>query len=218
MLRCRPPGPRGLATSLRGMCVCPLAAQLLEKLSEYEIVTPTRVNEFGEPFPTDVHFRRRRRSTSAAPDAWTAAAAASPKAHYRLSAFGQQFLFNLTASSAFIAPLFTVSLLGEPAADQQRLYAEAADADVKHCFYRGHVNARPRLTAVISLCSGMVRPAPRPPSRPHPAEGQGRKRGGGGAGGAGRGRVGRAMGPAPSPHRDWWLRPAAVGRFRRAAL
>ncbi|KAJ7415429.1 hypothetical protein BTVI_38112 [Pitangus sulphuratus] len=132
------------------------AAQLLEKLSEYEIVTPTRVNEFGEPFPTDVHFRRRRRSTSAAPDAWTAAAAASPKAHYRLSAFGQQFLFNLTASSAFIAPLFTVSLLGEPAADQRRLYAEAADADVKHCFYRGHVNARPRLTAVISLCSGML--------------------------------------------------------------
>uniref|UniRef100_A0A8C3NAR5 Peptidase M12B domain-containing protein n=3 Tax=Passeriformes TaxID=9126 RepID=A0A8C3NAR5_GEOPR len=108
---------------------------------EYEIVTPTRVNEFGEPFPTDVHFRRRRRSTSA---------------HYRLSAFGQQFLFNLTASSAFIAPLFTVSLLGEPAADQRRLYAEAADADVKHCFYRGHVNARPRLTAVISLCSGML--------------------------------------------------------------
>lgn len=165
--------PRGSATSLSGICVCPLAAQLLEKLSEYEIVTPTRVNEFGEPFPTDVHFRRRRRSTSAAPDAWTAAAASSPKAHYRLSAFGQQFLFNLTASSAFIAPLFTVSLLGEPAADQRRLYAEAADADVKHCFYRGHVNARPRLTAVISLCSGMVRPAPRPPARPRPAEGRG---------------------------------------------
>uniref|UniRef100_A0A8B9M1H9 ADAM metallopeptidase with thrombospondin type 1 motif 9 n=1 Tax=Accipiter nisus TaxID=211598 RepID=A0A8B9M1H9_9AVES len=123
--------------------------------SEYEIVTPTRVNEFGEPFPADVHFRRRRRSTGAAPDAWTAAAA-SPKAHYRLSAFGQQFLFNLTASSAFIAPLFTVSLLGEPTADQRRLYAEAADADVKHCFYRGHVNARPRHTAVISLCSGML--------------------------------------------------------------
>uniref|UniRef100_A0A8C6YUA9 ADAM metallopeptidase with thrombospondin type 1 motif 9 n=1 Tax=Nothoprocta perdicaria TaxID=30464 RepID=A0A8C6YUA9_NOTPE len=79
-------------------------------------------------------------------------------AHYRLSAFGQQFLFNLTASATFIAPLFTVSLLGEPGAEQRRLYAEAADTDVKHCFYRGHVNARPRHTAVISLCSGMVRP------------------------------------------------------------
>uniref|UniRef100_A0A8C4V0K3 ADAM metallopeptidase with thrombospondin type 1 motif 9 n=1 Tax=Falco tinnunculus TaxID=100819 RepID=A0A8C4V0K3_FALTI len=146
----------GLRTGARRQKLHPRQAKLLEKLSEYEIVTPTRVNEFGEPFPTDVHFRRRRRSTSAAPDAWTAAAAASPKAHYRLSAFGQQFLFNLTASSAFIAPLFTVSLLGEPAADQRRLYAEAADADVKHCFYRGHVNARPRHTAVISLCSGML--------------------------------------------------------------
>ncbi|RMB98977.1 hypothetical protein DUI87_24522 [Hirundo rustica rustica] len=146
----------GLRTGARRQKLHPRQAQLLEKLSEYEIVTPTRVNEFGEPFPTDVHFRRRRRSTSAAPDAWTAAAASSTKAHYRLSAFGQQFLFNLTASSAFIAPLFTVSLLGEPAADQRHLYAEAADADVKHCFYRGHVNARPRLTAVISLCSGML--------------------------------------------------------------
>uniref|UniRef100_A0A8B9J3B1 ADAM metallopeptidase with thrombospondin type 1 motif 9 n=1 Tax=Amazona collaria TaxID=241587 RepID=A0A8B9J3B1_9PSIT len=151
------PGAVGvLASPLRGMWFSSLAAKLLEKLSEYEIVTPTRVNEFGEPFPTDVHFRRQRRSTSAASDAWMAASAASPKAHYRLSAFGQQFLFNLTASSAFIAPLFTVSLLGEPAADQRRLYAEAADADVKHCFYRGHVNARPRHTAVISLCSGML--------------------------------------------------------------
>uniref|UniRef100_A0A8B9SC05 ADAM metallopeptidase with thrombospondin type 1 motif 9 n=1 Tax=Apteryx owenii TaxID=8824 RepID=A0A8B9SC05_APTOW len=181
-------GRRGRgSSSLRsgGMCLSPLAAKLLEKLSEYEIVTPTRVNEFGEPFPTDVHFRRRRRSTSAAPDAWTAAAAASSsssKAHYRLSAFGQQFLFNLTASSAFIAPLFTVSLLGEPGAEQRRLYAEAADADVKHCFYRGHVNARPRHTAVISLCSGMVRPGPGP--GPGPGGGApGRKRGGGGGGG-----------------------------------
>ncbi|PKU40449.1 disintegrin/metalloproteinase [Limosa lapponica baueri] len=146
----------GLRIGARRQKLHPRQAKLLEKLSEYEIVTPTRVNEFGEPFPTDVHFRRRRRSTSAAPDAWTAAAADSPKAHYRLSAFGQQFLFNLTASSAFIAPLFTVSFLGEPAADQRRLYAEAADADVKHCFYRGHVNARPRHTAVISLCSGML--------------------------------------------------------------
>uniref|UniRef100_A0A8C6YVF9 ADAM metallopeptidase with thrombospondin type 1 motif 9 n=1 Tax=Nothoprocta perdicaria TaxID=30464 RepID=A0A8C6YVF9_NOTPE len=147
-------------SAARGTCLSPLLAKLLEKLSEYEIVTPTRVNEFGEPLPTDVHFRRRRRSAGAGPDAWTAATAASSssssKAHYRLSAFGQQFLFNLTASATFIAPLFTVSLLGEPGAEQRRLYAEAADTDVKHCFYRGHVNARPRHTAVISLCSGML--------------------------------------------------------------
>ncbi|OXB78729.1 UNVERIFIED_CONTAM: hypothetical protein H355_002694 [Colinus virginianus] len=109
----------GLRTGARRQKLHPRQAKLLEKLSEYEIVTPTR-------------------------------------AHYRLSAFGQQFLFNLTASSAFIAPLFTVSLLGEPAAEQRNLYAEAADTDVKHCFYRGHVNARPRHTAVISLCSGML--------------------------------------------------------------
>lgn len=75
MLGCRPRGLGGEA--LRGLCLRCLAAKLLEKLSEYDIVTPTRVDEFGEPFPTDVHFRRRRRSAGAAPDAWTAAAASS---------------------------------------------------------------------------------------------------------------------------------------------
>lgn len=218
MLGCRLWGARRPASPLRGMCLSSFAAKLLEKLSEYEIVTPTRVNEFGEPFPTDVHFRRRRRSTNAAPDAWTAAAASSsssPKAHYRLSAFGQQFLFNLTASSAFIAPLFTVSILGEPAAEQRNLYAETADTDVKHCFYRGHVNARPRHTAVISLCSGMVSPGSLPRRAPSGGE-QGRKRGGG-EGGAGEGGWAEGRGaapfPPPSTGATGWGRLAPVWSF-----
>uniref|UniRef100_A0A8C4W7C2 ADAM metallopeptidase with thrombospondin type 1 motif 9 n=1 Tax=Gopherus evgoodei TaxID=1825980 RepID=A0A8C4W7C2_9SAUR len=136
------------------MCVLLFAAQLLGKLREFEIVTPARVNEFGAPFPTHEHFKRKRRSINPDTDPW---ATDSSSAHYRLSAFGEQFLFNLTAHSGFIAPRFTVSLLGAPGVNQSRFYSEEA-SDVKRCFYRGHVNGQPQHTAVISLCSGMVSP------------------------------------------------------------
>uniref|UniRef100_A0A8C4W1Y2 ADAM metallopeptidase with thrombospondin type 1 motif 9 n=1 Tax=Gopherus evgoodei TaxID=1825980 RepID=A0A8C4W1Y2_9SAUR len=142
--------------SLPGMCVLLFAAQLLGKLREFEIVTPARVNEFGAPFPTHEHFKRKRRSINPDTDPW---ATDSSSAHYRLSAFGEQFLFNLTAHSGFIAPRFTVSLLGAPGVNQSRFYSEEA-SDVKRCFYRGHVNGQPQHTAVISLCSGMVSAVP----------------------------------------------------------
>ncbi|XP_034962630.2 A disintegrin and metalloproteinase with thrombospondin motifs 9 isoform X3 [Zootoca vivipara] len=138
-------------------------AKLLETLSEYEIVTPTRVNEFGEPFPPKVHFRRKKRSLHLDAEAWGPDATSSSstpsssaiQAHYRLTAFGQHFFFNLTAHSGFIAPLFTVSLLGVPEVNQTNFYTEE-ESDIKHCFYKGHVNTEPQHTAVISLCSGML--------------------------------------------------------------
>uniref|UniRef100_A0A670J7U0 ADAM metallopeptidase with thrombospondin type 1 motif 9 n=1 Tax=Podarcis muralis TaxID=64176 RepID=A0A670J7U0_PODMU len=138
-------------------------AKLLEALSEYEIVTPTRVNEFGEPFPPKVHFRRKKRSLHLDAEAWgpDATSSSSPsssavQAHYRLTAFGQHFFFNLTAHSGFIAPLFTVSFLGVPEVNQTNFYTEEEESDIKHCFYKGHVNTEPQHTAVISLCSGML--------------------------------------------------------------
>lgn len=140
------------------------AVKLLETLSEYEIASPIRVNALGEPVSTNVHFKRRRRSINAASDPWPASASSSPSSstsdqeHYRLSAFGQQFLFNLSAHSGFIAPLFTVTLLGTPGENQTKFYSEE-EAELKHCFYKGHVNTKStksQHTAVISLCSGMV--------------------------------------------------------------
>ncbi|KAJ6668226.1 hypothetical protein lerEdw1_015603, partial [Lerista edwardsae] len=139
----------------------PRQAKLLETLSEYEIVTPTRVNEFGQPFPPKVHFQRKKRSLPWDTEPWglnatsTSSPSSTTQAHYKLSAFGQQFLFNLTAHSGFIAPLFTVSRLGEPGVNQTSFDTEE-DSDIKHCFYRGHVNTKPQHTAVISLCSGML--------------------------------------------------------------
>lgn len=132
--------------------------ELLETLSEYEVVSPIRVNALGEPFPTNVHFKRRRRSLHSAADPWPASSSSSSstsQAHYRLSAFGHQFLLNLTAHAGFIAPLFTVTLVGAPEANQTKFYSEE-DSELKHCFYKGHVNTKSEHTAVISLCSGMV--------------------------------------------------------------
>lgn len=134
--------------------------KLLETLSEYEIASPQRVNASGEPFPTNVHFKRRRRSIDSASDprpafASSSSSSTSSQEHYRLSAFGQNFLFNLTAHAGFIAPLFTVTVLGVPEVNQTKFYSEE-ETELKHCFYKGHVNTRTEHTAVISLCSGMV--------------------------------------------------------------
>ncbi|KAL1790423.1 A disintegrin and metalloproteinase with thrombospondin motifs 9 isoform X1 [Sigmodon hispidus] len=146
------------AAAVRKDRLHPRQVKLLETLSEYEIASPIRVNTLGEAFPTNVHFKRRRRSLNSASDPWPASSSSSStssRAHYRLSAFGQQFLFNLTAHSGFIAPLFTVTLLGEPGVNQTKQYSEE-EMELRHCFYKGHVNTKSEHTAVISLCSGMM--------------------------------------------------------------
>ncbi|XP_030723501.1 A disintegrin and metalloproteinase with thrombospondin motifs 9 [Globicephala melas] len=153
-------GSPDAAAAVRRDRLHPRQVKLLETLSEYEIASPIRVNALGEPFPTNVHFKRRRRSLNSASDPWPAFASSSSsatytQAHYRLSAFGQQFLFNLTAHAGFIAPMFTVTLLGAPGVNQTKFYSEE-EAELKHCFYKGHVNTKSEHTAVISLCSGML--------------------------------------------------------------
>uniref|UniRef100_A0A8C4KX37 ADAM metallopeptidase with thrombospondin type 1 motif 9 n=1 Tax=Equus asinus asinus TaxID=83772 RepID=A0A8C4KX37_EQUAS len=142
-------GSPDAAAAVRKDRIHPRQGNEAPTLSEYEIASPIRVNALGEPFPTNVHFKRRRRSINSASDPWPAFA------HYRLSAFGQQFLFNLTAHAGFIAPLFTVTLLGAPGVNQTKFYSEE-EAELKHCFYKGHVNTKSEHTAVISLCSGML--------------------------------------------------------------
>lgn len=133
-----------------------------DEIGAYEIVTPVRVNEAGDKFPTSVHFKRKRRSldesTGNTTDHW-----ASPNIHYRISAFGQNYHLNLTLDSGFIAPLYTVTVLGVPRGDNITDFAtdgegeeEEEDTELRHCFYKGHVNAQAEHAAVISLCSGLV--------------------------------------------------------------
>lgn len=148
------------------------------EIDAYEIVTPVRVNEAGDKFPTSVHFKRKRRSVAAeqsdsagnSTDHW-----ASANIHYRISAFGRSFHLNLSLDSGFIAPLYTVTVLGVPRGDnvtdftagggggegeEEVVVEEAAeeeeDTELRHCFYKGHVNAQGEHAAVISLCSGLV--------------------------------------------------------------
>uniref|UniRef100_A0A8C6PYT6 ADAM metallopeptidase with thrombospondin type 1 motif 9 n=1 Tax=Nothobranchius furzeri TaxID=105023 RepID=A0A8C6PYT6_NOTFU len=114
------------------------------KFGAYEIVTPVRVNESGDKFPTTAHFKRKRRSldggTGGTADPWDSA-----NIHYRISVFGKNYHLNLTLDSGFIAPMYTVTVFG----------AEE-DTELRHCFYRGHVNAQAQHAAVISLCSGLL--------------------------------------------------------------
>uniref|UniRef100_A0A3B5RBG7 ADAM metallopeptidase with thrombospondin type 1 motif, 9 n=1 Tax=Xiphophorus maculatus TaxID=8083 RepID=A0A3B5RBG7_XIPMA len=126
-----------------------------EELAAYEIVTPVRVNEAGDRLPAGVHFKRKRRSldegTGSAADHWAAA-----NIHYRISAFGKNYHLNLTLDSGFIAPVYTVTVLGAPQGDNGTAFEEEEeDTELRHCFYRGHVNAHAQHAAVISLCAGL---------------------------------------------------------------
>ncbi|XP_072277315.1 A disintegrin and metalloproteinase with thrombospondin motifs 9 [Pyxicephalus adspersus] len=136
-------------TPAPGPKIHPRQAKLLERLGEYEVVTPTRVNEFGEVLPNSMHFKRKKRSLAPQDDPW-----ANATTHYRLSAFGQKFFLNLSANSGFIAPVLTVSLYGQPQDNGTDYYNQ--DTDFGHCFYTGHVNSKTEHIAVISLCSGML--------------------------------------------------------------
>lgn len=122
------------------------AESFIKQLSSYEIITPLRVNDFGESFPHKLHYRRRRRSLNDD--------LSGLRVHYRIDAFGERFHLNLTAHSGFIAPSYTVTHLG---AEQGSNAADFHDpSDMRHCFFRGHVNAKSAYPAVFSLCTGLV--------------------------------------------------------------
>lgn len=124
-----------------------IAEALVRTLASYEVVTPARVNEFGEVFPQSHHFSRRKRSSETLEP--------TPfRTHYRIRAYGQLFQLNLSADAAFLAAGYTEVHLGTSA--HQAEERSAAPADLRHCFYRGQVNAREDHTAVFSLCGGLV--------------------------------------------------------------
>ncbi|XP_043404922.1 A disintegrin and metalloproteinase with thrombospondin motifs 20 isoform X3 [Chelonia mydas] len=120
----------------------PSQETLVKELSSYEIVTPTRVNEFGDVFPHTHHFRRRKRSLEAPGEP------AAFRTHYQLNAYGQLFQLNLSTDAGFIAAHYKVMHVGSP--------QELPSSDLRHCFYRGHVNAQETHTAVFSLCGGLM--------------------------------------------------------------
>ncbi|KAF4010344.1 hypothetical protein G4228_001448 [Cervus hanglu yarkandensis] len=125
----------------------PRQEALVRTLASYEVVTPARVNEFGEVFPQSHHFSRRKRSSeSLEPTPF--------RTHYRIRAYGQLFQLNLSADAAFLAAGYTEVHLGTPAHRTEE--RSAAPPDLRHCFYRGQVNAREDHTAVFSLCGGLM--------------------------------------------------------------
>lgn len=134
--------PASVRPRPNAFAVFPSPESLVKQLSSYEIITPLRVNDFGESFPLQLHYRRRRRSLSDH--------LSGLRLLYRIDAFGERFHLNLTAHSDFIAPSYTVVHLGaEEGNGTER-------SDMRHCFFRGHVNGRSDFPAVFSLCTGLV--------------------------------------------------------------
>lgn len=123
------------------------AESFIKQLSSYEIITPLRVNDFGESFPHKLHYRRRRRSLNDD--------LSGLRVHYRIDAFGERFHLNLTAHSGFIAPSYTVTHLGAEQSNGTDSHFHD-QGDMRHCFFRGHVNAKSEYPAVFSLCTGLV--------------------------------------------------------------
>ncbi|XP_039628815.1 A disintegrin and metalloproteinase with thrombospondin motifs 9 isoform X1 [Polypterus senegalus] len=120
----------------------------------FEIATPRRVDDAGHNFPHDVHFRKRTRRSAPLSDGQMTDTWGAPQVWYKISVFGRDFHLNLTADAGFIAPVYTVSILG--AKNVTAFSAHEEDTDFKHCFYSGHVNSQKEHTAVISLCAGML--------------------------------------------------------------
>ncbi|XP_047921885.2 A disintegrin and metalloproteinase with thrombospondin motifs 20 isoform X1 [Anser cygnoides] len=131
-----------LGAGSRGLRFHPGQETLVKRLSSYEIVTPVRVNEFGEAFPHTHHFSRRRRSLEGPPEP------AAFRTHYQVAAYGQVFQLNLSADAAFIAAQYTTVHVGAPQGQET--------PDLRHCFYRGHVNAQEAHMAVFSICGGLM--------------------------------------------------------------
>ncbi|KAB5536845.1 hypothetical protein PHYPO_G00112000 [Pangasianodon hypophthalmus] len=128
-------------------------ARSLEHTGAHEIVTPVRVTEAGDALPQSAHFKRRKRSADnyTAPEHWE-----SEHVHYRLSAFGRDYHLNLTLEAGFIAPLYTVTVLGTRNRTHEEEEEEEEETVYRHCFYKGHVNGETQHAAVISLCSGLL--------------------------------------------------------------
>ncbi|KAM4676040.1 A disintegrin and metalloproteinase with thrombospondin motifs 20 [Discoglossus pictus] len=123
----------------------PKQASFVKDLPSYEIITPSRVNDFGEEFPHTHHFRRSKRSLDS-----HFSESHVPRTHYRFTAYGQLFKFNLTVDADFIAGSYNVIHIGNQS------HIQHDSSDLRHCFYKGHVNALETNTAVFSLCGGMI--------------------------------------------------------------
>lgn len=134
--------PASLRSNLHSVPLFHSSESLVKQLSSYEIITPLRVNDFGESFPHKLHYRRRRRSLNDH--------LSGLRLHYRIDAFGERFHLNLTAHSDFLAPSYTVVHLGATESNGTER------SDMRHCFFRGHVNGRSDFPAVFSLCTGLV--------------------------------------------------------------
>ncbi len=135
----------------------------LSHLSNYEIVTPTRLDFNGHPLSAKSrHFHKR--SAPLPEENWywwdnknnnhigtdQEQNGFLHNATYFFEAFGERFHLNLTKDASFISPSLVLEFIGDG-------QSGALDQETPtHCFYSGRVNGHPESSAVLSLCLGMV--------------------------------------------------------------
>ena len=112
---------------------------LLDGLRDYEIVVPTRVDEQGDPYPHERHFRKR------SADPW------DRRVWYTLHAFGQKFHLNLTKDLSFVAPSFIVQHL-----DGNKTWLDDTAEGGLDCYYSGNVHGQSESSVAVSLCHSLV--------------------------------------------------------------
>ena len=131
---------------------------LRDAVDRWQMVTPVRTSESGQPYPHHAHYLPR---TAPAPDSAPDSAAQPQLMFYSIVAFGEQLRVRLQGRTTFIADDLHTRHVG----DNETWLAGGEDGRTagRHCFWTGSVAGDPRSTVSLSVCHGLVSP----PSLPH---------------------------------------------------
>lgn len=126
-------------------------ADLVKRLTTYEVVVPRKVSEQGQLLSHGVthHYddtsRRQRRRRRQVDDA-------SDDVHYRLELSGREKQLHLKPNDRLLASAFVVERRQGRNVTNHRLIP----ARHKQCHYIGQVKGHPESTVAVSTCNGLV--------------------------------------------------------------
>lgn len=126
-------------------------ADLVKRLSDYDVVVPRKVSERGQLLSHQLthHYddasRRQRRRRRQVDDA-------SDDVHYRLELSGREKQLHLKPNDRLLASAFVVERRQGRNVTNHRLMS----ARHKQCHYIGQVKGHPESTVAVSTCNGLV--------------------------------------------------------------
>lgn len=127
----------------------------LQRLTNYEIIIPKRVDTNGQPFPKHRHYLRRKRSlgsSTAYEDIGNKVLNEGAEMLYRFSAFGRDIDLRLVSDRDFAVGGLRVQYM----TDNETWLGSDLTESSQHCFYSGFVDQDPKSSAVLSTCENLV--------------------------------------------------------------